>query len=210
MRSSHPELLSIREVSPRPNDPIRLVSRLNGSRKFRVGELFRADATRWEPDAIYNLDRDGHSLTLIEPSPSPARVRSVASRPAELALVVQSPLVILLGRFGPDDPWWSVPYAWPLRQHGQRVQIVPPARLPGHDQVLMWISLVDADTGIVVAQRGTPMIAAFARALHAAIRAQIREPFEPDAYVSAVRSIYERPVHPDELLERASARMLPD
>lgn len=197
-------------VSNRREEPLRLISRLVGPRRYRVGEPWRPGVSRWEPDSSYNLDRDGHSITLIEPSPSRRLERAVASNPAELALVVVEPLLVLLCRFEPDAEWFCLPYAWPLRQAGRAVQVVPPARLPGEGGALLWVSLVDAATGLITAQRGTVMSREFTTALHQAIRAQIRAAFEPDHYVAAIRALFEEEVAAADLLGRATCRTVMD
>ncbi|GIW87691.1 MAG: hypothetical protein KatS3mg108_2015 [Isosphaeraceae bacterium] len=166
-----------------------VVCRLDAVRSYRVGELWRPGVTRWEPDAIYSLDRAGHSVTILEPDPSPALVQAVATTPAELALVVEGPLLVLLCRFGTKTPWFTLPYAWPLRNAGRALCYVPPARVPAGKGALLWVSLVDAASGLIVAQRGTVMSHRLTVALHRAIRTQIRSPFHPDRYIKAVSAL---------------------
>ncbi len=191
----------------RADEPIRLVSRLHGPRPYRVGELFLPEQTRFEPDAIYGLDRNGHTLTIFAANPSPQLISAAKREPVELALVVQSPLIIILYRLEGEQNWSSIPYSWPLRNLRQTVQIVPPARLPEHSGALLWLTLVDADNGLIVSQRGVPMNRRFAQMLHKSIRDQVRDPFVPDQYVGAIRSIYEKPVDPEMLALQAVARM---
>lgn len=185
-------------------DTFRLVSRLDGHRPYRVGELFEEGITRWEPEVFYDLDRSGHTLTLFCPSPSEHRVRSVASGRCEFALTEIEPLIVVLVKFG-DTEWENAPYAWPVRNLGRPIQIVPPQRT-GSGSALLWVTLVDADTGLIAAQRGVPLDPDFADLLHTRIRAQVRRKFIPLEYMEAAQSLPSEPLELAALAQRALVR----
>ncbi len=126
--------------------------------------------------------------------------------PAEFALIVEQPVLVLAYRFGEAIRWEDTPYSWHLQPESRRV--VPAAAVAPEARALLWITLVGSDDGIIHAQRGMTLSPPFTRALHDAIRAQAFRPFDPCACTAAIANLYLS--HPDPLdrLERAVARTM--
>ncbi len=184
----------------------RVVSRLNASRPYRVGEPHRTDRSNWPAAACWGLDRQGYTLTLFQPAVTDRHCEMIRREPAEFALVLERPLVVLAYRFGTSSAWETLPYAWPLATVTSRPRVVPPARIPPETRALLWVSLVDADDGLIRAQRGIALAPRFTQALNEAIRHQVRAPFDGDAYVRAVASTYIGLRDPERLVERLVER----
>lgn len=191
---------------PIPDHSPWMASRLVGRRAYRVGEPFRSGRTRWPDEACYGIDRDGYVLTLFRPGVTEPMREAVRREAADFALVLESPLAVLAYRFGTALPWEAVPYAWPLTAGEVRSRYLPPARVEPGTRALLWVSLVDSETGLIEAQRGIALAPEFTLALNRAIRQQARLPFDGDAYVRAVASLHHDLPDPARLASRAAAR----
>lgn len=181
--------------SPPAEEPGWIVSQLQGTRPYRVGEPYRAGQAPPPEGSILTLDRLGYSLVIAQSNLSPSTIETIRQASMELALIFEDPLVVLAYRFGPDAAWDSVPYAWPLATAASRNRVLPPARTQADLRALLWITLVDADTGIIAAQRGIALEPGFTARLNEAIRHQVRSVFDGNAYVSAISRVYIN--HPD-------------
>src|SRR4051812_38634644 len=141
---------------------------------YRVGEPFVPGRARWDEGAKYRFGRRGHELMLFRAGPSEDVVRDVARGQARFALVREGCLVVLAYRFARSVPWGTAPFAWHLSPDSDRV--VPPPVADPEERALLWISLVDADDGVIRAQRGVTLSPRFTRALHESIGAQADRP----------------------------------
>ena len=61
---------------------------------------------------------------------------------------------------------------------------------PPEARALLWITLVDAEDGIIHAQRGVTLSPSFTRSLRGAIRAQALMAFDPDECTAAISKIF--------------------
>jgi hypothetical protein len=183
----------------------RLLSRLSGSRPYLVGELYESNASGWAEGSLFGIDREGYLLTAFRPDPGEAESERFRSSVMELAIIVETPLVVLGFRFGEAGDWETVPYAWPLSA-GRRGRYVPPAQVKPGTRALLWATLVDARTGVIRAQRGVALEPEFTLALNAAIRAQVRTPFNGGSYVQAIAKLHADQPTGDELVRNAAHR----
>jgi hypothetical protein len=96
--------------------------------------------------------------------------------------------MVIAYRFGDAIPWDDVPYSWHLQPKSWR--LIPPAEQSPESRALLWITLVDAEDGIIYAQRGVTLSPGFTRSLHGAIRAQALMNFDPEMCTSAISKVF--------------------
>ncbi len=100
---------------------------------YRVGELFHRGHRRWPRGAEFAFGPGGHELTVFSPGIGPEAIDDVRRGPAEFALIVQEPVLVLAYRFGESISWKDVPYCWHLQPEFRRVipaAVVAPRRGP--------------------------------------------------------------------------------
>lgn len=173
---------------------------------YRVGELFHRGRRRWPVKSEFAFGPGGHELTLFQREIGPGVIDDVRRGPAEFALIVEQPVIVLAYRFGDADDWEDTPYCWHLQPEFRRV-VPGSVAVPGA-RALLWITLVGADDGIIHAQRGMTLSPSFTRALHEAIRVQAMSPFDSCDCATAISDLYL--TRPDVLdrLETAVARTM--
>ncbi len=138
-------------------------SMLPAARPYRVGELFLCGHRRWPEGTQLVLAPDRIELTLFRREPTARLLADVQRGEAELALIVDMPVIVLAYRIGEFGVWNDVPFSWHLQPTERR--IVPRLDDSAEARALLWISLVDAQDGIIRAQRGMTMSPAFTSAL---------------------------------------------
>jgi hypothetical protein len=147
----------------------------------RVGQLYEDGRISWPEGAVYRCRRGGHDLILFARGIWPEFEADVARGEAEFALVVDDPLILLGYRFGKDAPWsFAAPFNWHLLPAAERVvpaDVELSAESRSRLWSTLWVTLVDADTGLVRAQRAVALRPEFTRALHQALRDQADRPF---------------------------------
>jgi hypothetical protein len=111
-------------------------------------------------------------------------VQDVRFGEAEFAVIISPPVIVLAYRFGDSIPWSDAPYCWHFQPPHCRA--VPGPEASPEARALLWITLVEANDGIIRAQRGMTLAPGFTRTLHAAIRTQAGVPFDPDQCTVAV------------------------
>src|ERR1700744_4798780 len=72
---------------------------------YRVGELFHRGRRNWPSGAEFAFGPGGHELTLFHPVIGPELIDDVRRGPAEFALIVRRPVLVLAYRFGDSIPW---------------------------------------------------------------------------------------------------------
>jgi hypothetical protein len=140
-----------------------------------------ADRPSWPEGTHYRYRRGGHELIVSRRGVTERLVAVVEQAPADFALVVDGPWIVLCYRFG-DASSWSVapPFNWHMVPEKERVV---PAEVELSSETYsrlwstLWIRLVDSESGAVRARRAVALRPEFTRALHEAIRSQAREPF---------------------------------
>ena len=155
---------------------------------YRVGELFLQGHHRW-PEGTQITYRPGRvELTLFRRDVPDDLVTDVMREPAEFAIIVDPPLIVLAYRFGNSKSWNDVPYSWHLQPAGEREM---PARFHAPEtRMLVWLSLVGARDGIIHAQRGMTLSPVFTAAIHDAIRVQATSSFSAELCTAAISRLY--------------------
>jgi len=155
---------------------------------YRVGELFRRGRYSWPDGAHFTYSPGGHELSLFHSDICDDIVNEVSRGPAEFAMIVEPPLLVLAYRFGHSIPWDDVPYSWHLQPVDWRM--IPSLDHASEARALLWISLVGAKDGIIHAQRGMTLSPGFTHALHDAIRTQALMAFDAGECTSAISRIF--------------------
>jgi hypothetical protein len=182
------------------------VTRDSATQRYRKGTMYRRGRGRWSPGSSFSLERRGYSLTIFEPRVTEERCQGFCEQAADFALVIESPLLVLCHRFGSALPWSSTPYAFPLDALGGRPRAVPPECLPGGMRARLRVGLVDADSGVIRAQRRFALPPRFTVALNDAVRQQYCVPFDGDAYIAAIIEVSLGSTSVLNLAQRATVR----
>jgi hypothetical protein len=167
-----------------------------------VGEPFEPGCSSWPEGTRYQFGLSGHELLICRLGIGPDLEEAVRRGPAEFALIVEPPLIVLAYRFGRVIPWSTAPFSWHMLPGDERVLPEPTER---PERSLLWISAVAAEDGIIRAQRGMTLSPEFTTALHQAIVSQAEEEFDPAAYIRAIGTLYLGHPEPDELPSLALA-----
>ncbi len=173
---------------------------------YRVGELFRRGCREWPEGVQLVFSSSGPELTIFHREISDDLVDDVRRSPAEFALIVDFPVIVLAYRFGESIPWNNVPYSWHLQPEQSRA--VPSDHHAIDERALLWITLVGAADGIIHAQRGMTLSPPFTQSLHEAIRAQAMTAFDAMKCTAAISSIYLSKTPAFSLLAMAKARTM--
>ena len=173
---------------------------------YRVGELLKKGRRAWPAGSEFAFGPGGHELTIFQASIEPGLVEDVRRGPAEFALIVEAPVIVLAFRFGETGRWEEAPYCWHLQPEFR--QIIPAAAEAAEARALLWITLVGADDGLIHAQRGMTLSPPFTRALHDAIRRQAMSPFDPKHCTAAISRLFVDCPNPGDRLRSAIARTL--
>jgi hypothetical protein len=173
---------------------------------YRVGELFHENRLGWPQGAQFTSGPRCHELTLFQADIGPGHVHDISRGPADFALIVETPVIVLAYRFGESIAWTDVPYSWHLQPEFGRA--IPSLASSHEERSLLWITLVGTQDGIIYAQRGMTLSPEFTRALHQAIREQAMSTFDAKECTSAISSIYLRSLGTCDRLEMAKVRTM--
>jgi hypothetical protein len=171
---------------------------------YRVGEYFRRNVRSWPEGAEFAHGPAGFELTLFRSEIDDLSVECVRSGRAELALIVEYPVLVVAYQFGNAIPWSDVPYYWHLRSAANRqIPLVSP---PVGDRALLWTTLVETTTGIIHAQRGVTLSPDFTFVLTRVIRSQAMVAPDPAGCTSAISRLFLRYPQTVDRLSLAVAR----
>jgi hypothetical protein len=155
---------------------------------YRVGECFRRSVRTWPEGAEFSHSPAGFELTLFRQKVDELAIDAVRSGTAEFALIVEPPVLVVAYQFGEVIPWSDVPYYWHTRSAGDRQ--IPLARPQSGDRALLWITLVETETGIIHAQRGVTLSPEFTSHLTNVIRSQAMAAADPTGCTQAISRLF--------------------
>jgi hypothetical protein len=159
-----------------------------------------------EPGASFKVGHDGYTLTLTWTQARESAILGFELEPLELALLLESPLIVLLYRLGSRASWAHVPYAWPLSDGAPGAHSLVPVRLAMGQHTRLRLRLQETSSGRVLAERLLQLDTDFSAALRIAIAAQVSTPFDGHAYMRALISLILDGGDLGRMLPRAAAR----
>lgn len=166
---------------------------------YFVGAEIVDDVSKLPSDGFqWSLSEDGAELFVFVDAPTTDEVESVRTGSGRFALIAGDHALILAHRFG-TMPWSDAP--WQACRQIDRtaglIDVPPGQRLP------VLVLLVDSTTGILRAIRLGTWDAAFAVAVSAAIRRQLRNQSTNEQGAAEIAAWYREYPTPEALVERA-------
>lgn len=148
--------------------------------------------SRGEATAEFTYRHGGHELRVLVPGTDPRQIAAVKDGEAEFALVVEEPAILLCVRFGDVVPWTAATF---VGHHTSRdpSRLPPPEHSPYESRALLHVELVEASSGLTLAERNVTLWLDFTRSLNEAIRERSRVSFHPvehDRSLARVRRRY--------------------
>ena len=156
---------------------------------YKVGELYNPRKTKWPEVAQYNYRGGEHELVVFLRDPVSEEVEAVRTGKASFGLYATRTHIILLYEFAPGLPWSDAPFT--IWRVSPSERTIPQLLDPGH-RILLPVTLVNCETGIVMALRVTTLSAEFSSALTSAIIAQSRTGYDAFKYNKDLDSIYRK------------------
>jgi hypothetical protein len=172
--------------------------------RYEVGKLYHADRKIW-PECAQLHWMDGElELVLFLNGPSRHEVEAVRRGRSEFALYDRDGLVVMLYHFDGQRttiPWSDASYQWHLVPPDRRVP--PPEPLTPETRVKLFVTLVNAQSGLIEAMRVLSLSPGLTRSIFDAIRRQADIAWTGrEAYDRSIAALYRK--YPD------SAAMLVD
>lgn len=159
---------------------------------YQVGALYAPGRTSWPEAGEYNYRAGAHELRLFYSRLKETDIKAITRRPCEFGVLSVGPALFFLYKFSDDSQWSDAPYSWHMVRAAQPEEETEPPALQENERVLLSIVLVAAETGIIAGLRMVSLSINVSRALHAAIRAQIAEPFDQSVYEQTLADVYRR------------------
>ena len=138
-----------------------------------------------------------HELVLSFHGVTDREVRSVELGTAELALVVEPPLIVFCCRFGDAIPWSRAAYHWRQLAHS--------GPIGQKSRTSLMIRLIEAEDGTVRARRSLGLSRGLVLAWDAAIGLQTARHCSEARYAAALTQFFLAYPYPDDVLARAIA-----
>lgn len=179
---------------------------------FRVGDVFNPNMPLWE-GGMYSHQDDMHMVLLSFRDIRLHEKQAIESGLYRFGLYVEEEVIFLL--FKAEEPygkrgiaWHDMPYSWHKVEREARTLPTPSAEIPAPLGVMLFVFLLDASTGRIVAQNAKNASHNFTRQLHDAIWQQSHLPYNHEAFDMRVAAIRQRHPTPEELAFHAQAKCL--
>jgi len=166
-----------------------------------IGKLFFPGRTHWREGVWFDYTAIGPVLVFAFKNPSDEEILAARKGKVELALYDDPPVLFILHRIEGLEDWSDCPFS--IRIYAEPPPM--PEQVPDGSGLGLYIALVDANTGILHAQRLVGTSTEFARELLAAIHRQLEAPFSEAAYHERINHVYQTQTT-EQLLEKAVAR----
>lgn len=157
----------------------------------KVGEIYSSRHTEYSEATQYCYYNGVHDVALFWSRPTLKEINGFLSQPVELALYVEQSVLFLLYRIVDICEWSDVAYN--IHQLRAEEQIVP-ADAPG-SRARVQMTLVNADSGIILAKRMLNISPALTQALRHTLQEQMQTPISRAEYEAQVQQAYAR--YPD-------------
>jgi hypothetical protein len=164
-----------------------------------VGEIYSSRHTAYSEATQYCYYNGIHDLTLFWARPTLKEINGFTGQPVELALYVEQSVLFLLYRIADTCEWSDVAYN--IHQLRAEEQVVP-AEAPG-SRANIQMTLVNADTGIILARRRLSIGPAMTQALRHTLQEQKQAPISRSEYEAQVKQAYARYPDTDAMLKDA-------
>lgn len=170
----------------------------------QVGHLYEKGCTKRPEGTAYQYRNGEHELAVSVDGVSPGHARAVVEDEAEFALLVEGEMLVFLSRFGEAIPWSASFYWWHFLP--RREQRLPPTGPGQESRAPLFVTLVDARTGLVQATRCATLSLDFTRALHDAILEQARTTFDASSEKRTLARLMRRYATPGAMAAAARVR----
>jgi hypothetical protein len=145
---------------------------------LHVGKPYSTSRRPWQDGADFNWTSGGHELRIFLGDTSPREVEAIRRGPVEFGLLVEPAGLFLVTRFGGLS--FDCSYSWHRMAQATGERGLPP--LPGEmspaTRATLFIILIEASNGLVLALRTVTFSPEFSRALHRAIHDQATGPYD--------------------------------
>jgi SseB protein N-terminal domain len=156
-----------------------------------VGEIYSTQHSQYTEATQYCYYNGMHELTLFWARPTLKEIKGFHNQPVEISLYVENSVLFLLYRIVDICEWSDVAYNIHLLR---AEELAIPSDKPG-TRAKMQITLVNADSGIILAKRMLHLSPVMTQALRHTLQEQKQNPVSRTEYSEQVRQAYTR--HPD-------------
>ena len=165
----------------------------------QVGEIYSSKHTQYSEATQYCYYNGVHDLALFWKSPSLKEISGFLSQPVEISLYVEQSVLFLLYRIVDICEWSDVAY----NIHQLRAEeLAIPTDVPGN-RARLQMTLVNADSGIILAKRLLSISPAMTQALRHTLQEQMQSPLSRIEYEAQVQQAYARYPDSDVMLKNA-------
>jgi len=164
-----------------------------------VGEIYSSRHTEYSEATQYCYYNGVHDVALFWSRPTLKEINGFLSQPVEVALYVEQSVLFLLYRIVDICEWSDVAYN--IHQLRAEEQLVP-ADVPG-SRARLQMTLVNADSGIILAKRMLDISPALTQALRHTLQEQMQMPISRPEYEAQVQQAYARYPDTDAMLKDA-------
>lgn len=169
-----------------------------------VGEPYGGVIHRWPEAAEYSYTRGHHELRLFYRNPRAREVLQIRTGVAQFAFVEQEGVIFFLYRFGTMS-WSDATFS--IHLVPAEARLLPEPIVDPETRALFYITLIDADTGMVRVIRALTVSPEFTRSLESTIRAQAAAPWPGmEIHAAKIRAVHERYPTSSSMLDDAVAR----
>ncbi len=169
----------------------------------KVGDLFIPEKTQYPEGVRFEYTESGPYLIFAYSNPTAEEIQAAKTGKVELALYETDPILWILHKIHGLEQWSDVPFS--IRVYDGKRAFDWSEPITDGLGLLLNIILVDANTGILLAQRIVGLPTKFSLELRATILRQLDHQFTKSNYNSAIDNTYRNYTTKD-LLQRASIK----
>ena len=164
-----------------------------------VGEIYSSKHSEYSEATQYCYYNGVHDLALFWARPTQKEINGFLKQPVELALYIEESVLFLLYRIVDICEWSDVAYnIHQLRADEGAV----PTEIPG-TQAQVQMTLVNADSGVILAKRTLNISPAMTQALRHTLQEQLKTATTRFEYEAQVKNAYARYADSDAMLKDA-------